>query len=72
MTEQNSPEYQAKVIPDQPVAATEPIAEVHDVNQLADAVGVDIPEEKPVNMKEKLDQRDEQRWQLDPDSAADH
>jgi hypothetical protein len=72
MAEQNSPEIRAKVIRDQPVAATEPIAEVHDVNQLADAAGVDIPEEEPLNMKERLDQRDEQRWQLDPESAADH
>ncbi|MGB3536102.1 MAG: DUF6335 family protein [Microcoleaceae cyanobacterium] len=72
MTEQNSPEYQAKVIPDQPVAATEPIPERHDVDDIASEMGVEIANEEPVQMKEKLDQRDEQRWQLDPDSAEDH
>lgn len=72
MTEQNSPEYQAKVIPDQPVAATEPFPERHDVDQLADTMGVEIANEEPVKMKEKLEQRDQNRWQLDPDSAADH
>ncbi|EAW33540.1 DUF6335 family protein [Lyngbya sp. PCC 8106] len=72
-SDQNLPQYQTKVIPDTPVAeAMDAVPERHDTESLADAVGIDTPDTKPLEVKSKLDQRDEQRWQLDPDSAEDH
>lgn len=72
-SDQNLPQYQRKVIPDAPVAeAMDAVPERHDVESLADSVGIDTPDAEPLEVKSQLDERDEQRWQLDPDSAEDH
>lgn len=73
LPDQNQPEYQTKVIPDTPVAETkDAVPEGHDTESIADAAGIDIPDGEPLEVKSKLDERDEKRWQLDPDSAEDH
>ncbi len=69
---QNLPQYQTKIVPEKAVAATEPFPERHDVDRLADAIGVEMDDSQPLEMKEKLEERDRERWQLDPDSAEDH
>jgi hypothetical protein len=38
---------------------------------MASAIGAEFRDREPVAMKDKLERRDDQRYELDPDSAAD-
>lgn len=42
------------------------------VDQLGERSGLDIQPETPLAVKESLDERDQNRYELDPDYAADH
>lgn len=42
------------------------------VDQLGERAGLDIQPETPLAVKESLDQRDQNRYELDPDVADDH
>ncbi len=42
------------------------------VDQLGERAGMDIQPETPLAVKDEFDQRDQNRYELDPDSAADH
>lgn len=47
----------------------EPTPDRDTISSLAKAVGVEIPAGEPVRTKSVLDERDDNRWELDPDSA---
>ncbi len=71
--EKNLPQYQTKVVPDTPVAeAKDAVPEAHDVDHFGNQAGIEPPNNEPLAVKSQLDKRDEQRWQLNPDSAEDH
>jgi hypothetical protein len=42
-----------------------------DVDEIGRAVGVHYQDNEPLDMQHKVDQRDEDRWELDPASAED-
>ena len=41
----------------------------HSIDNIAAKAGVEVPPEEALHTQEKLEQRDQERWQLDPDSA---
>ncbi len=41
------------------------------VDDVADAIGVEMRDREPIAMKDKLDRRDEQRYELDPNSREE-
>lgn len=43
----------------------------HSIDNIAAKAGVETPPEEALHTQEKLEQRDQERWQLDPDSAHD-
>lgn len=47
----------------------EPNPEKDIVDTLAQDAGVSIPQGDPINVKSMVEERDEQRWELDPESA---
>ncbi|NEP18426.1 MAG: hypothetical protein F6J97_16235 [Leptolyngbya sp. SIO4C1] len=47
----------------------EPVPEESTVDALATEAGLDMSAGEPVQTKAKLEQRDEDRWELDPDST---
>jgi len=47
----------------------EPMPEHNNIDEIAANAGVEMSEGEPLHTKEILENRDEQRWQLDPDSA---
>jgi hypothetical protein len=41
------------------------------VDELANAIGVEFRDREPMAMRDKLERRDDRRYELDPDSAKD-
>lgn len=41
------------------------------IDDMANAVGAEFRDREPIAMKDKLERRDDQRHELDPDSATD-
>lgn len=64
--------YQAKVTGDEAVGGLAPTAEQNVTEYLQTSAGIDSAEKEPVQTKDKLDRRDDHRWQLDPKSAEDY
>lgn len=65
-------QYQAKVVGEEAVGGTTPTPEQNVTQELEKAVGVEGVEQEPVQVKDTLDRRDDQRWELDPKSAEDY
>lgn len=59
---------QAKVVGEEAVGGTTPTPGQNVVGNLGEAVGVSYPERQPVAGAEIMEARDENRWELDPDS----
>ncbi|MEB3883961.1 DUF6335 family protein [Lyngbya sp. CCY1209] len=49
-------------------ARPQPTDEQHDIDSMAKPAGVEMPDREPLHIKDKMDERDSDRWQLDPDS----
>ncbi|MGB3614912.1 MAG: DUF6335 family protein [Elainellaceae cyanobacterium] len=64
-----SDQGQAKVSGEEAVGGTAPTPGQNVVGNLGEAVGVSYPDRQPVAGLEKMEARDEQRWELDPDSS---
>lgn len=64
--------YQAEVAGEEAVGGLTPTPEQNIVEDVATATGVETGDNKPLRVQEKLEKRDDQRWELDPDSAEDH
>lgn len=41
------------------------------VDDLADAIGAEFRDREPIAMRDKLERRDDRRYELDPDSAQE-
>lgn len=59
---------QAKVVGEEAIGGTTPTPDQSNVDQIAAAVGIDTQAEQPVAVKDEMDRRDDQRFELDPDS----
>ncbi|MEO0406581.1 MAG: DUF6335 family protein [Cyanobacteria bacterium P01_A01_bin.135] len=59
---------QAKVAGEEAVGGTTPTPGQNVVGNLGESVGITYPERQPVAGAEIMEERDENRWELDPDS----
>ncbi|ACK70363.1 hypothetical protein PCC7424_1932 [Gloeothece citriformis PCC 7424] len=64
--------YQAEVVGDEAIGGLAPTPEQNIVEDVATAVGVETDDNKPIRVRDNLNKRDDNRWELDPDSAEDH
>ena len=61
---------QAKVVGEEAIGGTTPTPDQSNVDDIADAVGIETKAEQPVNVVNEMHQRDDQRYELDPDSKG--
>lgn len=61
---------QAKVVGEEAVGGTTPTPDQDVVDDIGDAVGVNIAPGEPVEVSEEMHARDRQRWELDPESKG--
>ncbi|MGB3137985.1 MAG: DUF6335 family protein [Nodosilinea sp.] len=59
---------QAKVVGEEAVGGTTPTPDQSNVDAIAAAAGIVTQPEQPVAVKDEMDRRDDQRFELDPDS----
>lgn len=59
---------QAKVVGDEAVGGTVSLPDQDVVDDIADSMGVTVPDEHPLNVTQQMYARDERRWELDPES----
>ncbi|MGB3309809.1 MAG: DUF6335 family protein [Nodosilinea sp.] len=59
---------QAKVVGEEAIGGTTPTPDQSNVDEIAAAAGIDTQAEEPVAVKNEMDRRDSQRFELDPDS----
>ncbi|MEQ8970282.1 MAG: DUF6335 family protein [Coleofasciculus sp. C1-SOL-03] len=64
--------YQAKVGGEEAVGGLTPTPDQNVTQEMERAVGVEGAQKEPVQVTDKLEQRDEQRWELDPKSSEDY
>ena len=64
--------YQAKVAGEEAVGGQTPTPGQNDVDQLGKSAGIEMSDSEPLPTTEKLENRDDNRWELDSDSAEDH
>ena len=62
--------YRLEVNGDEAVGGSTAVPSQNDTEELAEAVGIDIPEGSPLAIEETIEARDLDRWELDPDSAT--
>lgn len=65
-------EYQAEVEGDEAIGGTAPTPDQDIVDDIAASTGVEIPDRKPVRVTDMLEQRDDRRFELDPESSEDY
>ena len=63
--------YRAEVNGDEAVGGTTAVPSQNDTEDLAEAVGIVIDDDTPLDTEEMLEQRDRDRWELDPASTAE-
>lgn len=64
-------QYQAKVAGEEAIGGLTPTPDQDNVDEIADSVGVELSDSEPVLMTAKLEERDENRWELDRDSTEE-
>ncbi|MCY7368676.1 MAG: DUF6335 family protein [Chamaesiphon sp.] len=64
--------YRAEVNGDEAVGGSTAVVNQNDTEALAVAVGIRVDNEIPLGTEEMLQERDQDRWELDPASAVDH
>jgi hypothetical protein len=64
--------YRAEVNGDEAVGGSTAVPSQNNTEELAEAVGIEIDDDTPLDTEEMLQERDRNRWELDPTSAADH
>jgi Family of unknown function (DUF6335) len=62
--------YRAEVNGDQAVVGSTAVPNQNDTEELAEAVGIVVDDDTPLDTEEMLEQRDQDRWELDPSSAV--
>jgi hypothetical protein len=63
--------YRAEVNGDEAVGGSTAVPSQNDTEELAEAVGIVVDDDTPINTEEMLLKRDRDRWELDPESAGD-
>ncbi len=63
--------YRAEVNGDEAVGGSTAVPSQNDTEELAEAVGIVIDDDTPLDTEEMLEERDLNRWELDPFSAID-
>ncbi len=63
--------YRAEVNGDEAVGGSTAVPSQNDTEELAAAVGIVVDDRTPLDTEEMLEQRDLDRWELDPSSAVD-
>jgi Family of unknown function (DUF6335) len=61
----------AAVDGDEAVGGTTAVPSQNDTEELAEAAGITVDDESPLNIEDTLEDRDRDRWELDPDSATE-
>ncbi|AFY92389.1 DUF6335 family protein [Chamaesiphon minutus] len=62
--------YRAEVNGDEAVGGSTAVPSQNDTEELAEAVGIVVDDDTPLDTEEMLEQRDLDRWELDPASAV--
>ncbi len=65
-------EYQARVVGEEAVGGGNPTPEQDTSEYLADATGIEAAPREPIQTADKLEHRDNRRWELDPQSDEDY
>ncbi|MEC4895324.1 MAG: DUF6335 family protein [Oscillatoria sp. PMC 1051.18] len=65
-------QYQAKVTGDEAVGGLASTPGQNVTEEMQSAMGISSAEKEPVQTADKLERRDENRWQLDPKSSEDY
>jgi hypothetical protein len=60
--------YRAEVNGDEAVGGSTAVPSQNDTEELAAAVGIVVDDDTPLDTEEMLEQRDRDRWELDPNS----
>lgn len=63
--------YRDEVNGDEAVGGTTAMPSQNDTEELAVAAGITFDDDTPIAIEETIEQRDRDRWELDPDSVAD-
>jgi Family of unknown function (DUF6335) len=63
--------YRAEVNGDEAVGGSTAVPSQNDTEELAEAVGIVVDDDTPLDTEEMLEERDLNRWELDPSSAID-
>ena len=63
--------YRAEVNGDEAVGGSTAVPSQNDTEELAEAVGIVVDDDTPLDTEEMLEERDLNRWELDPTSAID-
>ncbi|MBD2576925.1 hypothetical protein H6G50_04420 [Oscillatoria sp. FACHB-1406] len=63
--------YLAEVSGEEAIGGSAPTPDQSNVDENAHAVGVELSDSETIRMRDKLEARDEHRWELDPDSSED-
>ena len=63
--------YRAEVNGDEAVGGSTAVPSQNDTEELAEAVGIVVDDDTPLDTEEMLEERDLNRWELDPASAID-
>jgi hypothetical protein len=53
------------------VGGAAPTPDQDNVDEIGQALGITYADDEPLNSDEKLDKRDRDRWEMDPESARD-
>lgn len=63
---------QANAVGDEAVGGTAPTPDMDVVDELGKAVGLELKDKQPLRTNDLLEQRDQSRWELEPDSSEDY
>ena len=63
--------YRAEVNGDEAVGGSTAVPNQNDPETLAEAAGIVVDDDTPLDTEEMLEERDRDRWELDPESAVD-
>lgn len=63
--------YRSAVNGDEAVGGTTAVPSQNDTEELAAAAGITVDDNSPLAVEEMIEDRDRDRWELDPDSASE-
>jgi Family of unknown function (DUF6335) len=63
--------YRTEVNGDEAVGGSTAVPSQNDTEELAEAVGIVVDDDTPLDTEEMLEERDRDRWELDSASAVD-